>query len=275
MGPIVDRKRPIYWYVAGLSSSHYRGLWECRDLPEQERIALRLTHYSPTLNFIFHHNAKAASTTLQRLLSALLRRKEAQMGLEPRGLLSGPAHWREILPKLNSQRVYRFSFVRDPVDRAVSTFNNFFVEQQNEYTKRHCLSRRKFRVTLGDASHENFGRFLDLAEDLLMRDPDRCDLHIRTQHRNLLLDVLKYDFLGRMERYDSDLQGLLQAIGLGDVLEDQDLQIRENRSSSDRRLLLPTEDQRRRIEALYDEDYTSLGYTRNSTVIGVRSLLDE
>ncbi len=229
-----------------------------RRLPADTRIAVRLTHYCPELGFIYHHNAKAASTTTTRLLHELLSRRRAVEGTG--SLLSGPAHWREIIPVLNDPATYRFTFVRHPVARAVSTFNNFFVEQQNAYTRRYRFATRRAGIRLGDASHGNFDRFLDLSEELLTEHPDICDLHIRTQVRNLFIDDLRYRRIGRMETFAADMAKILGDIGLAQWSEESLFDVRENASRSVARFRHPSQRQVDRLLRLYAEDFDLFGY---------------
>jgi hypothetical protein len=257
---IVDGRRPIFWSVARYGSAYYDGLWHIRNKSDQVRVAVRLTHLHRELGFVFQHNAKAASTTIQRLLRRLLERAHAAGKIGSPILMSGPKYWNDILPSLEDGELFRFGFVREPVKRAVSTFNNFFVEEQNEYTRRHWLGRRQAGVKLGDASSANFDRFLDLSESIVRRSPDLCDLHVRTQKRNLLPDFLRFDLIGRMENYDSDLGAVLERIGLSEFLREGDLEIRENRSMSTARFREPNARQTARIARLYAEDYEAFGY---------------
>lgn len=235
-----------------------------RRLPDLTRIAVRLTHYQPELGFIYHHNAKAASTTTNALLRKLLDRYAATLSAPERGsfrgLLSGPAHWESIVPVLNAPSVYRFSFVRHPVSRAVSTFNNFFVEAQNAYTKRHRFTRRSSGLKMYDASADNFERFLDFSEEVIAEDPALCDLHIRTQTRNLLVEHLPFRRIGKMETWKDDMQAVLRDVGLYHMLRDDDWSARENASVSGNRLRRPTDKQIERIGRIYSDDFSTFGY---------------
>jgi hypothetical protein len=240
-------------------------MWEAQHLPDWTRIAIRLTHYQPELGFIYHHNAKAASTTTHHLLGRVLGRYKQSLPSPLReqfqGMLGGPSYWKAILPVLDDPTVFRFSFVRHPVSRAVSTFNNFFVEAQNEYTKRHRFTRRRSGLKMHDPSIENFERFLDFSEEVIAEDPDLCDLHIRTQRRNLLVDHLRFDHIGRMESFQHDVTEILAKLGLGPFLIDDDFAIRENNSVSKERLRTPSDTQKQRIARIYAEDFAAFGYS--------------
>lgn len=261
---LVDQRQPVYWGLAQFFSGFRRGQWESRDLPDKTRVAIRLSHYQPQLNFIFHHNAKAASTTTVRLLWKLLARRRGELPHSLSGedskLLSGPEHWRAILPRLEDPTLYRFSFVRHPVARAVSTFNNFFVETQNAYTRRHKFTRRTSGLRLRDPSLENFDRFLDFSEEVMAASPDLCDLHIRSQRRNLLTDQLRYNYIGRMEAFEEGISEVLGHIGLARWLDPGDLTKRENASRTSERLRTPSDAQLERIYTMYREDFDTFGY---------------
>lgn len=252
------------WLAYGMLSAHYRGLWECRDLPEWQRIGVRLSHTSLMHDFVYHHNAKAGSTSTHKILKMCLGRYAEHLPDSLRntyeGLVGGPKYWQDVLPRVLSPSIFHFTFVRHPVGRAVSTFNNFFVEAQNEYTRRYRFARRCAGIRLYDASPANFDRYLDLVEASLADHPSTCDLHLRTQAQTLLLEHLDYSYIGRLESFSADLETILHRIGLRDFYEPPAGGVRENESTSGARYRWPTDAQLERIRRIYAEDFEAFGY---------------
>ncbi|MEP2530291.1 sulfotransferase family 2 domain-containing protein [Shimia sp.] len=157
-------------------------------------------------------NHKAACTTvLATLMANLLEQKgEATEGLDMRLvhtppntlLLTGPRGLSiaQVMEALADRRVFRFTIVREPVARTVSSFADKIVKGDKQKTK---LMRYLKRPADSDLS---LSQFLDImAQDQGARDVDR---HWRSQRLEVSYDFINYDFVGDM----ADLHGALSQI---------------------------------------------------------------
>jgi hypothetical protein len=253
---LVDQPRPILWRVGGLFSDYYRAQWDSRNLPDWQRIAARRACFVPGLPFLYIHAPKAASSSVRTLLSTVVRAK-----LGPDAFVrSNPRHWREVVPMLSDPQVYRFGVVLHPVTRAIATFNDFFVTRRHRYGRRHWPQTVRFGVHFGDASSENFSRYLRYVGDAMGQSAQFCDPHMRLQSRNLLLGEISYARLGKAEQLERDLPEIFEAIGLGGVLTAEMLADEKRATLRPQPFNTPTAEQLRSIERLYAEDFEWLGY---------------
>ncbi|MGX9352153.1 sulfotransferase family 2 domain-containing protein [Shimia sp. W99] len=162
--------------------------------------------------FLYMKNHKAACTTVLATLMANLLQKKGEgtesidMGsvhTPPNTLLlTGPRglSMPRVMEALADKQVYRFTIVREPVARTVSSFADKIVKGEKQKTK---LMRYLKKPADSDMS---LSQFLDvMAHDEGARDVDR---HWRSQRLEVSYDFINYDFVGDM----ADLNGAMKRI---------------------------------------------------------------
>ena len=173
-------------------------------------------HFLQTVNipalgepFLYMKNHKAACTTVLATLMAHLLdlRGEGTESIDmdsvhtpPKTLLlTGPRglNVRRVMRALDDPGMFRFTIVREPVARTVSSFADKIVKGDKQKTK---LMRYLGRPVESDMS---LSEFLDiLAQDEGAQDVDR---HWRPQRKEISYDFIDYDYIGDM----ADLRGAL------------------------------------------------------------------
>ena len=162
--------------------------------------------------FLYMKNHKAACTTVLATLMANMLKQQGQgtesidMGsvhTPPNSLLlTGPRglSLERVMEALADRQVFRFTIVREPVARTVSSYADKIVKGGKQKTK--LMSYLK-RPTDSDLT---VSEFLDiLAQDEGARNVDR---HWRSQRLEVSYDFINYDFIGDM----ADLEGALSFI---------------------------------------------------------------
>ncbi len=162
--------------------------------------------------FLYMKNHKAACTTvLATLMANLLQQKGETTDSIDMGsvhtppntlLLTGPRglSMPRVMEALADKQVYRFTIVREPVARTVSSFADKIVKGEKQKTR---LMRYLKRPADSDLT---LSEFLDImAQDPAARDLDR---HWRSQRLEISYDFISYDFVGDM----ADLGGALSRI---------------------------------------------------------------
>jgi hypothetical protein len=140
---------------------------------------------------------------------------------------------------------FKFAFVRNPWDRIVSCWYHKIVRANKKDPNRKRIPG--FANTTGE--FEEFVSFLET------RDLATCNIHFRLQTRLVPIDDI--DFLGRFERFETDLNTVLGHLG---IPSDAPLE-RINWSVSKRPYQdYYTDDLRNRIAALYQPDIKAFGY---------------
>ncbi|UMG93057.1 sulfotransferase family protein [Nocardioides sp. TF02-7] len=157
--------------------------------------------------------------------------------------------WPEVVRML-AGGAFRFSFVREPLARARSTWYAKVVRQQHY--------RAGLQEVLGlpvdPESPLTFEQFVTAIEQ---QDPlTEMDPHWRPQHVNLLHPLVDYDHIGRLESFDADLAVIREHAGLPDV----PVTIPNSRKDGQPDPYAGRPDLVRRVEALYAQDFELYGY---------------
>lgn len=130
---------------------------------------------------------------------------------------------REIVKKITTY--FKFMFVRDPLERILSAYRNKFTRTYNEYFKlrygRKIVSR--YRDNPSDISLENghdvrFTEFIEYLLDPVTSQEDELNPHWRQFYRLCHPCQVKYDFIGKYDTLDEDVDKLLNILNLEDVI---------------------------------------------------------
>jgi len=216
----------------------------------------RALHISRKFGYVYVTNPKAACSTLKLFLS------RCEVG-DPE-YLGKTNHQRRDLPlltpgKLSKEerdgltrgRFFRFSFVRHPVSRVVSAYANkiFRGKSQSKAQVLEMMGVDPGRLDL-DIS------FLDFLKAISAREPSSLNGHFRPQTLNLFWNDFKYDFIGKLEQFDSDFAKLKNHLGLPDY----PLEIRNQKSKFVNTDELLSEEALRIIRRFYAADFEAFGY---------------
>ena len=257
---LYDQPRPFVWWAMRPFSLRYANQYEARDLPDWKRLVMRRGVFVPALKLLYVINAKAASSTLRDMMFRLGGgSREAGPG---QGLKFPTPRWRELVASIEDPGVYKFTVGRHPVDRAVSSFFNLFVDRRNGFEWRHIPYLGRTGLKFGDPSHENFDRFLDYVEEVQAESAMFCDEHLRLQTHNVSARHMTYNRVGHFETLSEDVQKVMADAKIGQYREE--MLGWANKSTAQGSGFQPTPAQVARIEAIYAEDYERFGYPKSS-----------
>jgi len=165
---------------------------------------------APDRSFLYVVVPKAANSTVKRVLWRLLGTEVADdEAMET--LHGGPGPFlgfpdmssAELHEVLKGRGVFRFTFVRNPYERLVSAYQD----------KVRALGRHRpidYAGALGLARQPTFEAFV---RKVAAQPDEASDWHWMSQHRCALVDLVSYDFIGRVERFDEHIAQVLQRIG--------------------------------------------------------------
>jgi len=158
--------------------------------------------------------------------------------------------WEAALRMLNGE-AFRFSFVRDPIQRVESAYMSKVLKHRR-YPGRAALQEI---LGLPVGRHENltFEQFIAAIE---LQDPLRMDAHWRPQHLNLGHGLIEYDLVGRLETFAADAARVRDATGMPDIPMPQ--WNASNKPAT--KLLAGRPDLRRKVQDIYARDFELYGY---------------
>lgn len=176
-------------------------------------------HPAPSVGLLYTEVPKVACTTLKFLMQSI--ETEAQGG-SPRDFNRKLIHNRTQSPLpaikqmtqpqfdevIEGKSYFRFSVVRNPFERILSCYLSKIARPMPQRARIQSIRQG---IPLEAASHlteaVSFKEFLETIATQSIRD---MDIHWRPQADQLLLGVVKYDFIGRYERL-GDCLGYLKA----------------------------------------------------------------
>jgi len=205
--------------------------------------------FSPTDGFFYNRIPKAAnSTVLATLMAQSGFRRAFSDGHAKRRLLRGSRLGRGDVARFERD-VFAFTFVRDPYARVLSAFADKVLRRRQQ--------SRDFYAWRGgdDGSAPAFMEFLRYLEGgALLEDP-----HWTPQVHLMLMPLDRFDFIGRVERLDSDL-GQVMARVFPDAPPAAPRRAGPRTDSRERFNAAYAGEARALVARLYAEDFAAFGY---------------
>jgi hypothetical protein len=206
----------------------------------------------PDLGLVYVRNPKVATTTLLEWLDWMTTGSVREPGSVVRRDFTVSKVWEVGWPRVMRMvdgEAFRFSFVRDPVTRFESAYRNKIVRMRPP--------RLQVLEILGRADQPQaevtFEEFLWAVEQ---QEPLTMDIHWRPQHLNLMHPVFSFDMLGRLERFDQDIEEIRRRLDL----PSPPTHLRNARRSAGRSLYEGRPDLVERVRAVYARDIELYGY---------------
>ncbi|KAA1426298.1 sulfotransferase family protein [Nocardioides antri] len=157
---------------------------------------------------------------------------------------------RRRIARMISGDAYRFSFVRDPLRRFQSAYLDKIVSSKRW--------RTQIQTALGQEPDPERAVSLDeFVTGIERQDPiGEMDPHWRPQHVNLMMPLVSYDHIGRIETFDADLEIIRKAADLPPV----PIEVRNVAKKSTDSILADRPDLEERVRAIYAQDFEIFGY---------------
>ena len=204
----------------------YKILNRIPHLPSPRRYNLTICNER---QFIWFRVAKVGTRTIFNYL------KDSELELDVEHV--NAVHY----PAKQFAHYFKFAFVRNPWDRVVSCWRNKVIDSNTLFK-------------LDDATRTHLQEFENFVEFVGEMDIETCDRHLRAQ--TSLIDLNNVDFVGRLERFDSDFEVVCQQIGL----QPREV-VARNVSSRERDYRnYYTEELADRVARIYRKDIQLLGY---------------
>jgi hypothetical protein len=213
-------------------------------------------------NYIYFETPKAACTTIKRTLMNL---ELEGTGFRPEKVhlpaFSTPfiklfqLNENEALRLLNSNRMFKFCFVRNPFERVLSCYLDKIAGNKPQ--------KKKILKYFGnDADIETLIDFDEFIHAVSLQSIKEMDKHWRPQFYQLFGGLIKFDYIGKVETFKDDL------IAIDKYLKGKLLKNHENvlwhKTEAKRKIKDFYDDQiAKKVVNLYSVDFEHFGYNFN------------
>lgn len=170
-------------------------------------------YVSPRYKYAYAFTPKAGCTTLKRILT------DAEFGEEQPYVEQEDVHYREFLPFLKMMQVgdpkvflarpdiFTFCFVRNPYTRLLSAYLDKIVGKKGQH--------QAVLQALGQSDHPDYEiSFAEFVKVVCAQSIEEQDQHWRVQYYMTYQAGIRYDFVGRFERLNEDIEKVLGQLGL-------------------------------------------------------------
>jgi hypothetical protein len=231
--------------------------------------ALRRSVITRDRKLFFLKNPKAACSTVLQLMHHHEHGHFAEVRHLHRmsAVQQGIRHANTLVAALDDPNCVRFTAVRDPATRAVSGFMMFFSGAGAEVFKAEGRDKKAAKREAGmwelgydpdGDMHRNFDVFLDYVAMCFEASREHVNVHWRPQTLSIALDNISYDHICRVENLRQDLNIVSDLVGFPLLPPGQEPpSVNQARRRSEFRV---SDEQRRKIRALYADDYEAFGY---------------
>lgn len=254
-----ERATPLTRALA-LVFPRYRSHLAIARYPENLHGPLRNMILTTDRKFLFVRNLKCACTSVAQVMYYYGQGRFYPRSIHraQKGILAARYHWSEVEPVWKAGAAYTFSFTRHPENRAYSAFTNFFVDKSNIAKHNHWGPMKDHGYDKARGESYNFDVFLDYVAHTMEISPLRTSAHWRPQVLNIGYGRIDYDFIGKVENLNADIQTVFEQGGAPGFPPSEVLEARFNRSAAKKPPL--TEAQRARIRTLFAADYEAFAY---------------
>jgi hypothetical protein len=214
---------------------------------------LNHTILSNDSKYLFVKNLKAACTSVSHAFYQWQYSSTFDGNIHKcKELLIGHRDTARVVSALSNPDVFKFSFIRHPVKRAVSAYNNFFVDFKNPDRLKHLPYMTRMGFDENSYAGRNFDIFLDYLDASFNSDINRVDQHFRPQFYNVRPDLIDYDFVGRVESLNEDMLNVVAQLRDRNVFLSAPSATHKNVSTGG---YSPNLDQVRKLENLFSIDF--------------------
>lgn len=228
----------------------------------------------PSLNLIYVPIEKAANSKIKRTLDELSENKRKYLNKRTNSFYGNPPAIIKLNPllvhdALTSNETFKFSFVRNPYSRILSTWVDKFRNRPLVNSKVFhgptpeidtYLSLRKqldSSLPFGKTESLSFDQFLYYATST----KDLClDNHFREQSNIIECSGLKLNYTGRIESFVNDFQEILKINNLSNKMSITKLTQKVNSASATTKDFTLTDQHKKIIYKAYERDFSLFQY---------------
>ncbi|MEM1237580.1 MAG: sulfotransferase family 2 domain-containing protein [Pseudomonadota bacterium] len=246
----------------------YRERVAMESVPLPLRIVLPHCVQSDDGALLYVKNSKVACTSISQEVYRYSRGEfgDGRVHSIRDGFRQGKESWRSQLKTIEDHSAFIFSFVRHPEDRFLSAVKDVVIDRTNPNSDSVLKGMRRHGYRDHQSDEEKLEAALSAVEATFAIDKIMTEQHFRSQVDHIGFNHLAFDFIGRFEALSRDLALAFAKAGAAEFAAEMAAPAHAN--ASKKRALKPNAEQRRRIEALYQEDFDAFGYDFRSRRTG-------
>ena len=229
------------------------------------KLVINHTIMSGDKAFLYIKNSKAGCSTISQIIGEYTNGQIADPHLIHQKLDgvyfgSNQYYYRMIKDSFNKGDCVKFSFVRNPLSRVISSYFNFFVDNKNESRRKHINAIVARGYVEGGDIYRNFDVFVEYVEESILTDRVNTDRHWREQYINIGYGIFNLDFIGKVESFREDIKKVFEMAGKEkEYSRLKSVNMKLNQSSRKKEFKISAY-ARKKIERIYEKDYEIFGY---------------
>ncbi|WP_455199150.1 sulfotransferase family protein [Kaarinaea lacus] len=219
----------------------------------------------PELKVVYTSVPKAANSTIKKCLWSA-----SGISIEGKNINSsifknpGPSRPvstiddNELETIFHSDDWFRFSFVRNPYTRLLSAYKDKILGLGNP--RKHNTFLKKIHWQSSQPP-----TFEDFISAISSQSDDAMDWHWMPQSRLIMSDIIKYDFIGKLENYNEDMRTVLTRLNTSPDIIDESLSVSLNKTrNKTRNELQISPGTAEIIQRRFTDDFKDFGYDIDS-----------
>lgn len=230
-------------------------------------------HTSLTNKFTYVEVPKTGCTTLKHLVQTIEYASEGGIP-EDRQNVGSHVHYRNQSPlpmfkdmtkrekvkSLSGKDMRVFTFVRNPYSRALSCYKSKIEVGIGPKKKLIALRDGVSPEEADMTKHISFREFLELVSSQKSLD---MDIHWRPQVDQTMIDIVKYDFIGRYENFSADVAHIIEEVSPNGF--EFDIPKPRNKTKAAQELESYFDaDSKKLVQKIYGNDFAAFGYKTTS-----------
>jgi len=252
-----------------------RKLPPIKSFIENKRFYSWATWASPRHKYLYVSIPKVACTRVKQILQEFEGYPMPENLAELHNRLDQGKQWVPRLRELSvdecraafdSKEWFRFSFVRNPYSRLFSAYKNKIMVQGDPdpvFLDVRDEIRKTYGYPLCAGKPARVVAFRDFVHYVCEAPENRMDGHWAPQTQMLRLDLIKYDFIGRFENFQSDFSQVLDRLSASTELKDR-AQTRVNQTAQIHPAVAFDRETASWVYEVYRDDFVNFGYDRDT-----------
>jgi hypothetical protein len=170
---------------------------------------------------------------------------------------------KETIKLLFNKDIFKFSFVRNPYDRLVSSWTYFCIDLDKEHKNNNQVRTIMKQRGIKEEDNISFETFVNLVYDHWKQTGKFDNEHWFEQNKVIMYDLIGINFIGKLENFDKDYEYVLKKINAPKKFI-KNFNKKENASTRNFDYKnLYNKDLQEKVYEMYEKDFTMFNYSKD------------